>query len=486
MSTDDKKRYLILKDPNIIKGLLILSLPIMINNFMRVFHDLVDTFFVSRIPGYASEAIASISATFPITFTYVALGIGLSIAGTALISQYYGNAQYETARKYATNLLVLAIGIGLVLNLLSYVLAPAIFRAMGTDGYVFENSVAYIRVRSFELTPVFVFFAFRAIRQASGDTVIPTYLGVGAIVLNIILTPFLVLEDISMFGDTIELFGRWAISIPEVSLTGFGLGVPGAAYATLIANSLMLPIGIAILLHSKTGVTISLAHLMPDPQAAKDLITTAIPASVGQSITAIGFAVLNTYIIDYGYDTYSAFSVGNRISSLFLMPVMAIGGIMSSYIGQNIGNLNPDRARKAFHQGMLVSIVIMAMGSLIGLFTREGLAQLFLGDEPEALALSIEYMFYLMIGLPLMAIFQAYIGLYNGTGKTMYTLIIGVTRLWLLRIPFILLFKNFTELGSSGIWYAMLLSNFVIAIIGYVFLKQIKYEPKIRIEPVLT
>jgi Na+-driven multidrug efflux pump len=128
----------------------------------------------------------------------------------------------------------------------------------------------------------------------------------------------------------------------------------------------------------------------------------------------------------------------------------------------------------------------MAMGSLIGLFTREGLAQLFLGDEPEALALSIEYMFYLMIGLPLMAIFQAYIGLYNGTGKTMYTLIIGVTRLWLLRIPFILLFKNFTELGSSGIWYAMLLSNFVIAIIGYVFLKQIKYEPKIRIEPVLT
>jgi Na+-driven multidrug efflux pump len=81
-----------------------------------------------------------------------------------------------------------------------------------------------------------------------------------------------------------------------------------------------------------------------------------------------------------------------------------------------------------------------------------------------------------------MAIFQAYIGLYNGSGKTMYTLLIGVIRLWGLRIPFILFFKNFTDLGSSGIWYAMLLSNFAIAFIGFFFMTRIKYEPKIKIQ----
>lgn len=452
---------------------------------MRVFHDLVDTFFVSKIPGHASEAISSISATFPITFMYIAIGIGLSVAGTALISQYYGNAQFETAKKYATNLLILAVIIGLLLNLLSFVLAPFIFKAMGTSGYVFDNAVAYIRVRSFELTFVFAFFAFRAIRQASGDTITPTYLGIGAIVLNVILTPMFVLKEIDLFGQSISIFGLFHLTIPEITIHGLSMGVPGAGYATLLSNIIIFPIALIILFKSKSGVTISSHYITPEKKASIDLINTAIPASLGQAVTAIGFAVLNTFIIDYGYDTYSAFSVGNRISSLFLMPVMAIGGILSSYIGQNIGNLNPKRAKKAFIQGTILSIVLMSIGSVIGFFLREEVAGLFLSEDPVALSLSIEYLFYLMLGLPLMAIFQSYIGLYNGAGQTMYTLIIGVTRLWLLRIPFILFFKHFTNLESSGIWYAMLLSNFFIVIIGLYYVKKITYTPKIDLEPTL-
>ena len=476
MTTDDKKRYLILKDPNIIKGIFLLSIPIMINNLFRTLHDLVDTFWVSTIPQYSAEAISSIGITFPITFLYISFGLGLSIAGTALISQYYGNGQFETARQYATQLMVIAIVIGLVFNVLSYFLAPWIIGLMGAEGYVFDNAVEYLRIRSFELTAIFIFFAFRAIRQASGDTVIPMILGVSAIILNIFLTPLFVIDSYQMFTGTAFQF----------TINGLGLGVPGAAWATLIANVLLLPIGIFILFKSQTGVTISLHHLKLKAIVVKDLIYTAIPASLGQALTAVGFAVLNTFIIDYGTETYSAFQVGNRISSLILMPVMAIGGIMASYIGQNIGNLNPQRAKKAFHQGVLLSVGIMVVGSSIGLLLRRQVAGAFLASNPEAWELATTYMFFLMIGLPLMAIYQAYIGVYNGSGRTIFTLLIGVARLWGLRIPFIILFKNFTDLGSSGIWYAMLLSNLVIVFVGYVFVKQITFKPKINLEPSLT
>jgi putative MATE family efflux protein len=470
MSNDDKKRYLILKDPNIIKGIFFLSIPLMLANFMRTLHDLVDTYFVSSIPGFAEEAISSIGVTFPVTFTYLSLGIGLSIAGTALISQYYGNGQFKTARKYATQLMVISILIGLLLNVASYFLAPSIFRAMGAEGYVFENAVAYIRVRSFELTPVFMFFAFQSIRQATGDTTTPTILSVSAIIINIILTPFLVL-------DTVEFF--------DLTINGFGLGVPGAAYATLIANGSIMPIGLLLLFKSSSGVTLRMNYAKLEKTVAKDLIFTAVPASLGQAITAIGFAVLNTFILDYGENVYSAFQIGNRISSLILMPVMAIGAIMASYIGQNIGNLNPKRAKKAFYQGLLLSVGIMIIGSTFAMFIRPVMIGLFLDPGTESFNLSMTYMFFLLLGLPLMAIYQAYIGLYNGTGRTIYTLITGVTRLWGFRIPFILFFKNFTDLGSSGIWYAMLLSNFGIAIVGLFFLKRITFQPKINIEPTL-
>jgi Na+-driven multidrug efflux pump len=80
-----------------------------------------------------------------------------------------------------------------------------------------------------------------------------------------------------------------------------------------------------------------------------------------------------------------------------------------------------------------------------------------------------------------MAIFQTFIGVYNGSGNTKYTFVIGVVRLWLLRIPLILIFKYFTDLGASGIWYAMLLSNLLIVILGTFLYKKVDYKPKIRI-----
>jgi putative MATE family efflux protein len=481
MSNDDKKRYLILKDPNIIKGILILSLPLMFNNFMRVLHDFVDTLVVGQLTGVSDEAISAIGITFPITFTYVSLGIGLSVAGTALISQYYGNGQFETARKYATNLVIISIITGLILMVISYFLAPFIFRWMGAEGYVYENSVAYIQIRAFELVPVFIFFAFNAIRQASGDTVRPMILGVLAIILNIILTPILALDVISI-ADILNTNTILGIDITSLTFTGLGHGVPGAALATLIANTVFMPIVLFIMFRSKTGVVVKTQYIILDKDVSSDLIKTAVPAAAGQAITAIGFAFLNSFILDYGPETYSAFNVGNRISSLFLMPVMAIGGVMSSYIGQNIGNYNPQRAKQAFQKGLLLSIMIMVVGAAFGILIREGMAELFFNDSPESVELSAQYMLFLFAGLPLMAIFQAYVGLYNGSGMTIFTLLIGLTRLWGLRIPFILIFKNFTDMGSSGIWYAMLLSNFVIAFVGYFFMKRITYQPKIRPE----
>ena len=108
MSKDEKKRNLILHDKNIYKGLLILAIPLMLNNFIKTIHDVIDMYFVSNIPGFSTEAISSISLTFPVVFTFISLGIGLSAAGTALISQQVGSGQFDQAKKFATNLVVIA------------------------------------------------------------------------------------------------------------------------------------------------------------------------------------------------------------------------------------------------------------------------------------------------------------------------------------------------------------------------------------------
>ncbi len=382
--------------------------------------------------------------------------MGLGVAGTALISQFVGSNQREDARRYATNLFVIATITGLLLNIISFFGAPYIMGMMGAEGYLLENSTLYLQIRSFELTFIFIFFAFTAIRQADGDTITPVVFGVLTMIVNIILSPIL-------------------ISV-------FNMGVAGAAYATLVANTIIIPFILYQLVFSKNGLTISFKEYKITKIISRSIIKIALPASSGQAITAIGFIIMNTIIISYGTQTVAAFSVGNRIASLVLHPVMAIGGVLAAYIGQNIGNLNVERAKEAFFKTMKLSIGIMIILSSIVLVLREPLATLFLEGDQVALDLTVKYMFYLIVGLPLMAIFQTFIGVFNGTGYTIYTFIFGVTRLWVLRIPLIFSFKYFTDMGSSGIWTAMLISNFVITFVGFALYRTLKFEPKIRLQ----
>lgn len=361
----------------------------------------------------------------------------------------------DKAKSFATNLVIIALALGIVLNIGAFFLAEPVMKLMGTEGYVLENSVKYLRIRAFELPFVFIFFAFTAIRQSSGDTVTPVIYGVITVVINIILSPLLI--------------------------STFGFGVSGAAIATLIANVVVIPFIVYQLFNAKQGVVLDKANFQISKDVVRKIIKYAIPASLGQAITAIGFIIMNTIIVTYGDPTVAAFSVGNRITSIILHPVMAIGGVLAAYLGQNIGNQNPARAREAFRKAMVLSVLLMGIGSFIVIWFRAPLVSIFIKDDPDALNLAVEYMFFLLIGLPLMGIFQTFMGTFNGTGNTKFTFAFSITRLWLLRIPAILIFKYATDFGSSGIWYAMLISNVVIIIFGIYFYRQIDFMPKIDI-----
>ncbi|MFP4077874.1 MAG: MATE family efflux transporter [Candidatus Izemoplasmataceae bacterium] len=463
---DEKKSYLILKDPNIYKGLILLAFPLMINNFLRTFHDIIDMFFVSRIPDYTSEAVSSIQMTFPVVFTFISLAMGLSIAGTTLIGQFIGAKNIPMARYFASKLFLVASVSGLIFMVVALFFAPHVVGWMGAEGYVLENATEYLRIRSLELPLLFMFFAYMGTRQASGDTVSPVLISGSGIILNTILSPIF------------------------ISVLGFG--VAGAAWATFIGNGLVFPIAIYRLFKAKTGITVDPRSIL----GAKDekalpfavrfktiikIIKTAAPASFGQAFTAIGFGVMNGVIYSFGVETVAAFGIGNRLVSMVLHPVMAMGAILAAYIGQNIGANNPERAKETMKKTFKLSIGIMAVGALMLLPFRGYLAGFFLEGDPAAHALAMDFMLYILLSLPLMAVFQTFIGTFNGTANTHYTFILAVTRLWGFRIPLIVLFGYlFPERGSQVIWEVMVLSNILIAGVGYgLYRHGVDFKPKV-------
>ncbi|MDD3123155.1 MAG: MATE family efflux transporter [Candidatus Izemoplasmatales bacterium] len=449
---------MILFDNPIWKGIVILSFPVFLVNILKTLHDVVDGIFLGTVPDVDGVSISTsmqsaIGLTWPVYFIFISFGMGLSIAGNALIGQYIGKNDMSSAKRYSSTLLILTFCIGLLFTLIVFLFTPEILKLMGAKNLELGYAITYLRIRSFELPFLFLSFGFQAVRQSTGDTITPVVISAISIVSNIILTAVFVLV--------------------------LHLGIAGAAYATLIANIIMLPFIVLYLSKPRTGIHVHFDKTSFDLTVIKDILRIALPASVGQAIQAVGFVILNASVYSFGEDVSAAFYIGNRINSLVMFPILSVSAIVAIYVAQNIGNGNIERAKKTFRVGMRMAVILMTVGAALIIPFRFVLVSLF-NHDPATLSYAADYTLFLHIGLPFMAVFQTYLSTFQGSGDTKYTLIMAVTRLWFIRIPLVFLSMRFTNLGPAGIWYSILISNFIMIFVGAYLYSKIKFLPKIR------
>lgn len=458
LQKQQKKQKLILENKNIALSILWLALPIFLSNFMKSFNDLIDLYFITNLTPeeYVSAATTALNLPNPVISITYSIAFGFMTAGAAIIAQYLGAKYKDSANKIAGQLLILCAGAGFVMGLSLYILAPMIMRLMGASGLAYEYMITYIRIRCVEMIPLFMFFAFQATRTSSGDTT----------------TPF-ILNAIIIFSN---------IGLTYAFMKYLNMGIAGAAWGTVLGNVIVVPIFLVLMFKGgERHVTISIKDLKPESDEIRRLFRLAWPVAFSQALTSFGFIILNSMILSYGEATVNAFGTGNRLNSLVLLPAMGIGSITATFVGQNIGANNIDRARKSVRSAMILSILIAIVGGAIIMPLREVLISIFLEEQPEALELSIEYMFFLLAGLPLMSIFQVYMGTYQGSGETKFSLVLALIRLWAFRIPLVLIFKNVFSLPASSLWYAMTISNFGAAYIGAILYSKCNFKPKIEI-----
>ena len=458
---DDRTQLILYKNP-IWKGLLYLSFPVFLVNVLKTLHDIVDGIFLGMVDGVtdagtslATSMQSAVALTWPIFFIFISFGMGLSVAGNALIGQYVGKGDYDTAKRYSNNTVYISIFLGFLFTAVVYFTAPYILKLMGAEGSDLTFAITYLRIRSFELPILFLMYSFEAVRRATGDTTTPVIVNAIGIALNIILTPIMVLT--------------------------LNMGVTGAALSTVTAHLVILPIIVFFLLKSKKSLTVNFNIKQLNKTIIGDIFNIGIPASTGQSIQAVGFVILNSLIYAYGTSVSAAFYIGNRISSLVMFPVSAVSSIVAIYIAQNVGAQNIPRAKKSVREGIIISVIMMIVGIIILLPFSESIVHLFSKDS-DTIKHATTYVFWIGIGLPLMALFQVYLSAFQGSGETKKSFILAITRLWILRLPMILLANKYTDLGPMGIWYAMLASNVLAALVGAFLYSKVKFLPKTRKE----
>ncbi|MDN5299883.1 MAG: hypothetical protein PWP51_2436 [Clostridiales bacterium] len=431
-----KRREQLLTEP-IGKVLITLAVPVMINNLIQTFYDLTDTYFVGRIGG---NEVAAISLVWPILFLMISFGVGMSMAGATLIAQYIGNGNEKQSRHIAGQIISFLMFIAIIIGIAGYYLTPSIVYWMGARNSLFTNASTYLRIMFAGLPAMFMMFAFNAIKQGQGDNISPMIFGAISVGINVVLDP--------------------------IFIFALNQGIAGAARATVLARVVVGTLSVMTLFSTRHQLTLQLRDLVPRMDQIIKICRLGIPSSFGQAMQAFGFTILNVFLVGFGEVTLTAFAIGNRVNALIIMPTMGIGNALSTVVGQNLGADNTARAKEAVKRSVIISTITLVIGGmmiyplsdrLIGVFTQ----------NPEVIFHGGNYLRLIMLSAPLMGFFQILNGTFQGSGHTVYSMILMMGRLWGLRLPMIVALSHTPSFGPNSVWYAMIASNFIICCIGW-------------------
>jgi len=456
------------------KNLWVLSLPIMLSNFMQTFYNLTDAFWLGKLGENARNAVSVAGIAFPIVFFLSSFGFGFVVAGTSLIAQYKGAGEEKKIKEVVGQFVLILITFSVIYLAFSLFFLDGILRLLQVPPEIFQLSKEYISIILIGMIFMFGFQSYQSFAHGLGDTVSPMKVQLISVGLNVILDPFFI------FG--LALFPK--------------METIGAAYATLISRVVAVIIAF-IYIKKKIPIIIpEKANLKPDYPMLKRIIRISIPASLGQSMTSFGFLLLQGFVNSFGTVVISTFSIGNRITSFFMMPAMGVSSALSSIVGQNLGANKIDRVGKSVGHAMTLVLLMIGFGCSMLFFFGAYFMKFFIAD-PEVINIGIRMFKVSSIATLEFSIIFVFMGAFNGSGHTRYTMILNIGRLWGLRIPFVLLLsgmakefiswqplqpffefmaKPLADIPYDALWYSMVISNLIIAIWAGVLYKRGKWK----------
>lgn len=403
-------------------------------------YNLTDTFWLGRI---GTDYMAAITLVSPVQSIAINFGSGITAAGAILIAQYVGAKDEDNAKSMVSQLFASAMIFALVCAGLCYLFTPSIVGWLGAKGNVFTYGSLYLQIVILDMPFLFLINLFTAVNQAQGDTVRPLILNSLGVVLNMILDPLFMVV--------------------------FKWGIVGAAAATLIAKVPCAMIALWSLFNRSNAIYLSLKGFKFDKAKLLQIAKIGLPTAVGSSTMQFGFLLMSKKVLVYGPIAVAAYGIGNRVNSLITTASNAMGSATAIIVGQNIGANQVDRADRGYRLARNMIVVFLAVGGVV--LSRNAVARpivsIFSSDE-AAIGLGVDYLVILALYCWTNGIYNTTMGLFQGTGHTMVTMAIDVSRLWVFRFLTLFICEKVLNLGVTSIWYSVVISNATSALILFI------------------
>ena len=443
-----KDEYLITDPP--FKALTVFAMPMILGGFFQQVYNMADSIIVGQLVG--SSALAAVGACAALTNVFVCVALGAGVGAGVLVSRYFGAKDYGKMKTIVSTSMISFLILSIVLGLLGVYFSHSMMRVLQTPDDILDEAVLYLQVYFAGFPFLFMYNILSTMFNSIGESKIPLGLLIFSSVLNILLD-------------------LWMVA-------GLGLGVFGAALATLIAQGISAVFSLATFFYRMRLYKSSFTWF--DGQELHSMLKLAVPSVLQQSTVSVGMMIVQAVVNPFGTQALAGYSATMRVENVFSLIFVSIGNAVSPYVSQNLGAGKTQRIRKGYHAALVLDACFAVIAFLVIETLHEQIASLFLGKDGTALAYQVsgDYMKWIGYFFIFMGIKMATDGVLRGLGIMRPFLVANMVNL-AIRLFVALVFAP--RLGISFVWLAVPAGWLVNFLISYAALR--KSWPMDNVQP---
>ena len=413
---------------NTAKQILLFSLPMLIGNIFQQFYSMADAFVVGRFIG--GGALAAIGSSMALINFLIGALIGLTTGASVVISQCFGAKQEENLKRAVSTSIVFLAGLSVLISVIGFIFSPVFLRLLNTPSEIFDMSVSYLRViLSGILFPVF-YNMYMAYMRALGNSRSPLYILIFATLLN--------------------------VGLDILFVAGFSWGVTGAAWATILSQSISMVL--CILYANRYVPLLKVEKLIFDRLLFIPILKNSLPAALQISMTSFAMLTITRLINSFGALAVAGYTAAQRIDMFAMMPLQSLSMAVSTFVGQNMGAGLEQRAKKGLGSTMLFMVTVGIVMSVFVLFFGRGLISLFINKaDPNAGSIIIygsDYLSVISMFYVFFAVFFSFNGFFRGAGDAVIVMILTISSLTIRAVSAYYLAGRF-NLGPAAVGWSI-------------------------------
>jgi putative MATE family efflux protein len=399
-----------------------LSMPAIIGMMVQGLYNIVDTFFVGRFTG--TLGIGGIAIAFPIQMILMGIGMTIGIGGASILSRRMGERDHEGASTALGNMVLLSLIAGLSCMVFGIAALHPLLRIFGANDVLMPYSKDYIFVILMG-SPMITFsmVASSAARAEGNAKVAMNTMLIGAI-MNIFLDP--------------------------IFIVFLGLGVQGAAIATVISITASSVFLLRYLLSGKSEIKFHLHHLRIKKSIVRDIFAVGSSDFSRTAAMSLTSALFNNILRNLGGELpIAAFGIIFRVISFVFMPIIGIAQGAQPILGFNFGAKQFDRIKKGLQLANRSATAVALVGFLIFLIFPAQILSIF-STDPALIKMGTSATRWLVLGLPLVGYQNIGTSLFQALGKAKPAIFLALSRQVLFLIPMVVILSHI--LGLRGVW----------------------------------